>query len=146
MQYSPINNYDQCLQLPQIIDISVCFLGLCEEVIQAIPHKVELLKTILIILTILMAFIYPALKHSRWKRVSCGTCDFSVSAGLLLHATFLILKMIYPVTNPIFWLIPAGTISIYFTTTINFSPCSSATTTLLSKALCPYIRAACYYF
>ena len=110
MQYSPTNNYDQCL--PQIIDVSVCFLGLCEEVIQAIPHKVDLLKTILIILTILMAFIYPALKHSRRKRVSCGTCDFSVSAGLLLHAMFLILKMIYPVTNPVFWLIPAGTIHI----------------------------------
>ena len=89
--------------------LSIYSLGLCEELIQTLPQKADVLKSALIITTILMSFIYPSLKRSHQQSVSCGICDFSFSAGLLLYAMFLILKMIYPVMNPVYWLIPAGT-------------------------------------
>ena len=68
-----------------------------------------MLKSALIFTVILMTFIHPTLKCFQWQPVGCGTYDFSASAGLLLHAMFLILKMIYPTMNSAYWLIPAGT-------------------------------------
>ena len=61
-----------------------------------------------------MTFIHPSPKHSQRQSVSCGgICDFSFSVGLLIYAMFLILKMVYPMMNPVYWLIPAGIASMY---------------------------------
>ena len=69
----------------------------------------------MILTTILVTFIHPPLKLSQRQSVSCGgICDFSYSAGLLLYAIFLILKMIYPALNFVYWLIPAGTVAIIY--------------------------------
>ena len=76
--------------------------------IQILPQKADMLKSALIFMAILMTFIHPSLKCFQWQSVGCGTYDFSASAGLLLHAMFLILKTIYLTTNPVYWLIPAG--------------------------------------
>ena len=90
------------------------FLGLCAQFIQLFLEKAGSLNMkFMILITILMTFIYPSAKRSQRQSVSCGgICDFSYSAGLLLYAMFLILKMVYPAMNLVYWLIPAGTVAI----------------------------------
>ena len=92
-------------------------LGLCAEFIQTFFEKAVSLKMNSIILTmiILVTFIHSSAKRSQRQSVSCGgICDFSYSAGLLLYAMFLILKMVYPAMNLVYWLIPAGTVAIIY--------------------------------
>jgi hypothetical protein len=90
-------------------------LGLCTEFIQTLLEKANSLNMKSIILTtILMTFIHPLLKRSQRQSVTCGgICNFSYSAGLLLYAIFLILKMVYPAMNLVYWLVPAGTASCH---------------------------------
>ena len=91
-------------------------LGLFAELIQIFLEKAGSLNMkFMILTTILMTFIYPSAKRSQPQSVSCGgICDFSYSAGLLLYAMFLILKMVYPAINLVYWLIPAGTASYHY--------------------------------
>ena len=92
-------------------------LGLCTEFIQLFLEKAGSLNIKFMILTILMTFIYPSesAKRSQQQSVSCGgICDFSYSAGLFLYAMFLVLKMVYPAMNLVYWLIPAGTVAIIY--------------------------------
>ena len=91
-------------------------VGLCAELIQIFLEKAVSLKMNSIILTtILVTFIYPSVKQSQRQSISChGICDFSYSAGLLLYAMFLILRMAYPAVNLVYWLIPAGTVAITY--------------------------------
>ena len=90
-------------------------VGLCAELIQNFLEKAVSLKMNSIILTtiILVTFIHSSMKRSQRQSVSCGgICDFSYSAGLLLYAIFLILKMVYPAMNFVYWLIPAGRVAV----------------------------------
>ena len=92
-------------------------LGLCTEFIQLFLEKAGSLNNMkfMILTTILMTFIYPSAKQSQRQSVSCGgICDFSYSAGLLLYVMFLVLKMVYPAMNLVYWLIPAGTVAIIY--------------------------------
>ena len=89
-------------------------IGFCEDLIQTLSQKTDMLKSVLIFTSILITFIHPSLKRSQQQSVSCGgICDFSFSVGLLIYSMFLILKMVYPMMNPVYWLIPAGTASMY---------------------------------
>jgi hypothetical protein len=98
-------------------------LGLYAEFIQTLLEKANSLNMKSIILTtILMTFIHPPVKHSQRESVSCGgICDFSYSAGLLLYAIFLILKMVYPAMNLVYWLVPAGTASYHYVPSWSFA-------------------------
>jgi hypothetical protein len=99
-------------------------LGLYAEFIQTLLEKANNLNMKYIILTtILMTFIHPPVKRSQRQAVDCGgICDFSYSAGLLLHAIFLILKMVYPAMNLVYWLVPAGTaIAIIYVSSWSFA-------------------------
>ena len=90
-------------------------VGLCAELIQTFLEKAVSLKMNSIILTMILAFIHPPLKRSQRQSVSHGgICDFSYSAGLLLYAMFLIMEMVYPAMNLVYWLIPAGTVAIIY--------------------------------
>ena len=111
-------NSELCLiaSICDVLRICSYSLGLCAELIQIFLEKAVSLKMNSIILTtILVTFIYPSVKQSQRQSISCcGIYDFSYSAGLLLYAIFLILKMVYPAMNFVYWLIPAGTVAITY--------------------------------
>ena len=83
--------------------------GMLGDLFDVLHQNVCTLKSALVFTFLLKTFINSSLKCSWWHSVSYGTCNSSLYACFFIHMVFLIVKMVYPTTNLILWLIPAGT-------------------------------------